>query len=269
MSTRWPRRWPRLARLRPRGRGDAGGPRRRAAELHVGAGPPICRRALPRGRWHDAEPVAIGVNLFWLVPGVVGGSEDYTVRAARRVHRAGPAGRQRDHPVRQLVVPAAHPGLVDASRGRGADDRCTASRRGSRRKPPGSPARPGQRHGPRPPRRWHHPVAHATPGLVTIHDLQPLRLPDNFSGLKQVYLRSTSRGRRGRAVIVVSPTEHTRHDVVDARRGPRAHLRRPTRLTRRPPVHDADDEARVRDGLPWASIRTSSIRRSPIPTRTT
>ncbi len=86
------------------------------------------------------------------------------------------------------------------------------------------------------------------PGIVTIHDLQPFAHPRNFSRLKQVYLRSTVPRALRRAVIVVTLTEHTRHDVVD-RMGvaPERIFVVPPGITRGDAERDADDEARVRE----------------------
>ena len=38
-----------------------------------------------------ARPVRVGVNLLWLVPGVVGGSEEYTTRLLRGLAQSAPA----------------------------------------------------------------------------------------------------------------------------------------------------------------------------------
>ena len=58
-------------------------------------------------------PVRVGVNLLWLVPGVVGGSEEYTVRLLRGIARSAPA----DLHLTLFVLDgfaAAHPDLVAA-----------------------------------------------------------------------------------------------------------------------------------------------------------
>ncbi len=54
----------------------------------------------------------IGANLLWLVPGVVGGSEDYTVRLLEAYARAGGGDRGITLFVNSSFR-AAHPGLVD------------------------------------------------------------------------------------------------------------------------------------------------------------
>jgi glycosyltransferase involved in cell wall biosynthesis len=188
----------------------------------------------------------IGVNLLWLVPGVVGGSEDYTVRLLEAYSRAG-----RDGDVLTLFVNgsfrAAHPGLVDAFpvvvapvAGPHKSTRVAAEATWL--------AREARRH------RidlLHHMGGNmlrtTPPGVVTIHDLQPFAHPHNFTRLKQSYLRSTVPRALRRAVVVVTLTEHTRQDVVERMGVARERIFVvPPGLEREAPEHDAEGEARVR-----------------------
>ncbi len=145
--------------------------------------------------------VRVGCNLLWLVPGSVGGTETATVALAAR-DRGGSARRRRADALRARLV---RPDLP--RRGRGVPD------------PPGAP-RPGASGacGWRPRTTWlarqatgevdlvHHiggvlPPVQGAPGLVTIHDLQPFDMPENFTPVKRAYLhrslpRSVRRARR-------------------------------------------------------------------------
>ncbi len=64
------------------------------------------RRGVPGGAVVTGEGrLHVGVNLLWLVPGVVGGSEEYTTRLLARAGRARPRERRdRDHVVRPSAV---------------------------------------------------------------------------------------------------------------------------------------------------------------------
>jgi alpha-1,3-rhamnosyl/mannosyltransferase len=158
----------------------------------------------------------IGVNLLWLVPGIVGGSEEYTTRLLQAL-----AERDRDHDgidITLFVIKpllGEYPDLVEAfptvvcplsGRSKGLRIAAEAS--------------------------WllvqarrhrvdilHHaggtiPLVRATPSLVSIHDLQPLLMPDNFSGLKQGYLRRRLPPSAKHARLIISPSDYTRRTVV-------------------------------------------------------
>jgi alpha-1,3-rhamnosyl/mannosyltransferase len=158
----------------------------------------------------------IGVNLLWLVPGVVGGSEESTVRALDAV--VGPAAASGFEVVLFALADlvSAHPDTT----ARFAT--VTAPVDGSNK-----------------PRRvlcentWLHSAArdhridllhHAggvvppmspRPCTVTIHDLQPLDLPSNFSATKRNYLRSVLGLSTRRARRVAVPSEFTRGRVIE------------------------------------------------------
>lgn len=155
----------------------------------------------------------VGVNLLWLVPGVVGGSEEYTVRllgaladrAAGRVEvvlfvnrlaqRAHPRLlEQYEHVVAPIVgsakarrVAAENSWLAVAARRLGVD-------------------------------LVHHmggiePFLVTTPTVLTIHDLQPLALPEHFTPTKRSFHRVVLPWSVRRAGHIVTLTEFTRTDL--------------------------------------------------------
>ncbi|MCU0309419.1 MAG: glycosyltransferase family 4 protein [Acidimicrobiales bacterium] len=160
-------------------------------------------------------PTRVGVNLLWLVPGEVGGSEEYTVRLLRALADARPA----DLDVRLFVngsFPSAHPDLVEAF--------------------PTTVAPVSGRHRPSrvlaestwlaaAARRHHVDVVHhaggtvppigGVPAVVTLHDLQPLTHPERFSLVKRAYLRTVVPGSLRRARVVVTLTDFTAGDAVE------------------------------------------------------
>ena len=59
------------------------------------------------------------------------------------------------------------------------------------------------------------PLVRGAAGVVTIHDLQPFDLPENFQPAKRAYLqRSIPRSAR-RAAAVIAPTEFVRRGIID------------------------------------------------------
>lgn len=157
----------------------------------------------------------VGVNLLWLVPGVVGGSEDYIVRLLRSFANEGP----RDLELVLFALrqfPTAHPDLAQHFR------TVTAPIDGSNKPLRVAAestwlAREVRRH------RVdlvHHvggrvPLVAPTRALVTIHDVQPLDMPHNFSAVKRMFLaRALPRSAR-RAVLVTTPSEFVRRTVID------------------------------------------------------
>jgi len=161
-------------------------------------------------------PRRVGANLLWLVPGVVGGSEEYTVRLLTAF-----AEQREEHPDldltlfvnRSLLV--AHPDLVAAL------PTVVAPVPGTNRV-----VRVGVES------TWlvaqarrrrievmHHmggtmPPLRPCPGLVTIHDLQPFDMPGHFSPLKRAYIRLVVPPSVRAARVVVTLTRWTQRDVV-------------------------------------------------------
>ena len=155
----------------------------------------------------------VGVNLLWLVPGDVGGSEQSTVATVRALLALGDA----DLDLRLFVVPgfaAAYPELVEAVPtavapvdGRSRVRRILAES------------------------TWlhgktghldlvHHaggtlPVRRSAPAVLTLHDLQPLHARATHSWLKRRYLgrRVPAAVERSRRVAV--PSEFVRRTVLE------------------------------------------------------
>ena len=165
------------------------------------------------------------VNLLWLVPGVVGGSEDSVTDALRAVADLD----EPDLDIRLAVLssfPAAHPDLAarfpcEVSELDGADKarRVLAEQTwlASAARRIGADV-------------VHHaggvsPLVSPAPNVLTVHDLQPLDLPDNFTRAKRAYITSmVGRSARGARVVCV-PSEFTRSRVVDLLRVPADRVR--------------------------------------------
>jgi alpha-1,3-rhamnosyl/mannosyltransferase len=158
---------------------------------------------------------AVGVNLLWLVPGAVGGSEESTVRTLVAIADRG----QDDLRIVLFAVrdlPRAHPELADMfpvvrlpSSGRRKLLRVAAEHtwlRAELRR-----------------RRIdvvHHaggtmPTGSAPPAVVTVHDLQPLELPENFPAARVRYLRWALPRVVARARVVMTPSEFVRARMIE------------------------------------------------------
>jgi len=161
-------------------------------------------------------PLRVGVNLLWLVPGVVGGSEEYTTRLIAALQ-----DEPRPDDVELILfvlrpfldvypdLAAAHTTVVCPISGTSKAVRIAAEATWLARQA----------------RRcrvdlMHHaggtiPLFRSAPSIVTIHDLQPLLLPDNFSRAKQAYLRWRLPPSARKARLVVTLTEYTRQTIVE------------------------------------------------------
>jgi glycosyltransferase involved in cell wall biosynthesis len=162
-----------------------------------------------------SEPTRVLVNLTWLVPGVVGGSEESLTDTLRAVSAADPTDLQL-----RLAVLAP---FVDAHRDLAETFDCSVLRLDGRNKALRVLAE--QTWLAREARRCaasvvHHaggvvPLVHPGAAVLTIQDLQPLDLPENFSTAKRAYIR-TMVGRSARAAAVVQvPSEFSRERVVE------------------------------------------------------
>ncbi len=155
------------------------------------------------------------VNLLWLVPGVVGGSEESTTSALRALadtdDGTGPD-------IRLAVLgpfPEAHPDLAERFRcevldldGRDKVRRVLAEQTWLARVARRLRARV-----------VHHaggvvPLVHPGRCVLTVHDLQPLDLPGNFSPTKRTYIRAMARRSVRAARVVAVPSRFTRDRVV-------------------------------------------------------
>ena len=201
-------------RLR-RGRARAGG------RDHVG-GHGGARPSPPTRRWLGT--MRVGCNLLWLVPGVVGGSETATVSLLREIADAPARRRRADARTRSTPSPRPTPTWSSAFPTRLVPpDRAPQAAAGGGREHVAGP--PGPRDGldlvhhmGGVAARWSGPH----PGVVTIHDLQPFDMPDNFYAGQAGYLhrsipRSVRRAAAGAHAQRVRPPGRRR----PVRRGPR------------------------------------------------
>jgi len=126
------------------------------------------------------------VNLCWMVPGSVGGSEEYTVRLLGAVARRLPSN-TRVELVAMAGLATTHPSLVESFA-----TRC-APVSGSNRPLRVATENTWMHRRCRDADLVHHfgghiPARHGSPTAVTIHDTQPLDMPANFSRAKQIYM---------------------------------------------------------------------------------
>jgi alpha-1,3-rhamnosyl/mannosyltransferase len=157
----------------------------------------------------------IGLNMMWLVPGVVGGSEEYTTRLLGAIAAEST-------PDLDLVLfvnssfPRSYPDLVSTYRTHVA---------------PVSGRRKGVRVAAE--TTWlavrsrqldlelmHHmggilPAWRPTPCVLTIHDLQPLVLPEHFAVPKRIFNGIAVPRSVRAAPYVVTLTAYTKRDLVD------------------------------------------------------
>jgi alpha-1,3-rhamnosyl/mannosyltransferase len=149
----------------------------------------------------------VGVNLLWLVPGVVGGSEEYVVRLLLGLRDLAPDDLDVEvFALRDLLD--AHPALADAFP-------VTTVALGGRVKPLRVAAESTWL--PAVARRGfdvvHHPGGVVPPirgggvPVLTIHDLQPLDLPENFGRVKARYLGAMLPRSVRVARLVLTPSD--------------------------------------------------------------
>ena len=154
----------------------------------------------------------LAVNLLSLVPGDVGGAEEYAVRTLAAYGRHGPADLR---PVVYLSQAAldAHPDLgrafdveVHPGDGRSRPRRILAESTWLARRTTGMAV---HHLGGRIPARSGRPVA------VTVHDLQPLDEPLNFSFIKRRYLGWALPRSVRRADLVVAVSDQVGRRIID------------------------------------------------------
>jgi alpha-1,3-rhamnosyl/mannosyltransferase len=160
-------------------------------------------------------PRRIGLNLLWLVPGVVGGSEEYTVRLLRALAAAAPPDLRFELLANRLVLDAypelasAFPVSIGPVSGRSKMLRVGAESTWL--------AIVGRRD------RLdliHHlggiiPFVRTVPAVVTIHDLQPLVMPEHFAPLKRAFSQIAVPYAARHARAVVTLTRVTEKMLVD------------------------------------------------------
>jgi glycosyltransferase involved in cell wall biosynthesis len=161
------------------------------------------------------DRIIVGVNLLYLKPGRVGGSEEYIARVLWALQRHAAASVMPMLFVNRRFS-GAHPDLADAFR------TVTAPVSGD------SPAvriavestwlvRQASKH----PLDLVHHVANTVPfvnrhaSVLTIHDLQPFLRPGDFSCVKGAYLRGRIGASARKARVIVTPSEYVRGLVTD------------------------------------------------------
>jgi glycosyltransferase involved in cell wall biosynthesis len=154
------------------------------------------------------------MNLLWLRPGVVGGSEEYLCRQLLGLLEI-------DHPfaIELFALPSfaeAHPEL--ASRYPVVEAPVSGANRLLRVVTESTWLARRTRHLD----VVHHgggavpPVRATCPAVLTIHDLQYLRYPATFSAAKLAWLRRSVPASARRATVLVVPSEYVRSTVVEA-----------------------------------------------------
>ena len=192
----------------------------------------------------------VGVNLLWLVPGVVGGSEEYTTRLLRGLAEDPPedlhltlfalAPFAAAHPDLVAAYPAVTTSLDGASRGRRVAAEATwLAREAGRRNidllhHAGGVVPPG-------------PAIGRFRSVVTIHDLQPLVMPENFSPVKRRWLARMLPRSAAAAAMVLTPSDPASDQVVARLGVPRSRVRTVPHGIEPPPEVGADEVALVRE----------------------
>ncbi|MDH3705667.1 MAG: glycosyltransferase family 4 protein [Acidimicrobiia bacterium] len=157
----------------------------------------------------------IGVNMVWMVPGVVGGSEEYSVRTLEALLDRSPADLdltvfaldtfREAHPelCRRVAVETVGIGGGNRAIRLGAESTWLASQT-----------------------RRHHievmhhvggrsPAVRPCPTVVTVHDLQPVVYPEHFGPVKSRYLRWAIPRSVRAARVVIAPSEYVRGELID------------------------------------------------------
>jgi glycosyltransferase involved in cell wall biosynthesis len=157
----------------------------------------------------------VGINLLWMVPGVVGGSETYTTRTLR-----GLAERYSDLEYTLFVLPEFATSYPDLAR----TFKAVYAPISGRRKPARVLAGENTWLARQCRRRRIHLVHHAggviplvRPGrtVLTIHDLQYLYYPEYFTRSKLSYLKTMVPRSADAARLILTPSEYTRRTVIE------------------------------------------------------
>jgi len=163
----------------------------------------------------SAQRSRIGVNLLWLVPGEVGGSEEYTVRLLSAFAAADFADLDVVLYVNRRFM-QAYPELAERFTTR------TAPIRGRSRVLRVAFESSWLALRSRLDRlaMLHHaggtmPIVRTVPGIVTMHDLQPLTNPERFGVIKRTYIRAMAPRSLRNADRVVCLSGFVANDVVE------------------------------------------------------
>jgi glycosyltransferase involved in cell wall biosynthesis len=159
--------------------------------------------------------LTVGLNLLWLVPGVVGGTEGYAVNLLAPLVENGDVdvvafGLPDFVKTYPALAAAAHTVVPPMPAGRHVVRRVLIENAWL-------PRQLGAQHV----ELVHHlggivPPACRVPAVVTLHDLQYLSYPDYFSAAKRRYLATTQGSSLKRAKIVMAVSEFTRAQAIEA-----------------------------------------------------
>ncbi len=156
----------------------------------------------------------VGVNLLWLVPGAVGGSEEYVCRFLEEMDQSAADDVELTLFVNRRFW-GAHPRLANAHRlevaaitGRSRPARILAESTWLARRARTLAVDVLHHPGGTVPMRTRAPV------LLSLHDLQYLAYPEFFSPLKRRYLRAVMPRSTSQAAVVTTPTEFVRGTVI-------------------------------------------------------
>lgn len=195
----------------------------------------------------------VGVNLLWLVPGEVGGSETWVTgllgHLAERRHRPGvdvvvfatPA-LLAAHPWLDAYEVVQAPAIIGRSRARRVAAEATWLAAAGRRAGVDVLHHPGGTI----------PAFRLSPAMLTIHDLQPLHDPSAFHPLKRRYLHARLRPSAVRSRLVTAVSRFTADDVVERLdvAADRVALTPPA-VDPDPPAADVDVATLLRLDRPW------------------
>ena len=159
-----------------------------------------------------SSPAVVGINLLWLVPGVVGGSEEYTVRLLRAFDRFDPEELElriyaqpslaETYPdltnrFETIVAPAVLSNKV-ARIGADATWLVRAAKNDDLLHHAGSVV----------------PPTSPKPYVFTVHDLQPLDLPENFSVVKRNWMKRMLPPSIRNATLALCPSQFTADSIT-------------------------------------------------------
>lgn len=159
------------------------------------------------------HPKTVGLNLVWLVPGVVGGSEEYTTRLLAALADLAPADLEFTLFVNRRFA-RTYPELV----GRFRTEVAPLDSASKLRRLVVESTWLGMQSRRRHIEVMHHfagivPFWHPVPSVLTIHDLQPLALPAHFSRLKRLFSAAVIPWSVRVARDIVTLTDFTRQDL--------------------------------------------------------
>lgn len=172
----------------------------------------------------------VGINLLWLVPGNVGGTEEYALRLLRALPNVdGPDPPVPDPPVPGSPVPdppaltfaiyvtpqvaAAHPWLGEVGR------LVTSPDPGESRARRIALETTWLRKRSKDDAFVHHlggtiPLRNQVPALVTVHDLQPIDRPDTFGDAKRRWLKRRLPSSISESTVVMTPSQWVADRII-------------------------------------------------------